>query len=123
MDGRRWDTKMKIASKKRKASLLQNLVRDKILKNFPHLKFRDVKTASNGQTGSDLLLSNTAQKLVGWNFEVKNQNKMKTIYDWYKQSTKHCKNTKLKPCVAMKMNSRMPLIVLDLDDFMDLIKN
>jgi len=45
---------------------------------------------------------------------------MKTIYDWYKQSSKGA--NKLMPCVAMKMNTREPLVVISLDDFMDLIK-
>ena len=45
---------------------------------------------------------------------------MKTIYDWYKQSSKSA--NKLMPCVAMKMNTREPLVVINLDDFMDLIK-
>ena len=44
-------------SKKRKSALLQNLVRDKILKSFPHLKKKDVTTASTGQNGSDIRLS------------------------------------------------------------------
>ena len=44
-------------SKKRKSALLQNLVRDKILKAFPHLKRQDVVTANTGQTGPDLVLS------------------------------------------------------------------
>ncbi len=108
------------ASNKRKSSLLQNLVRDKILKSFPHLKKEDVTTASTGQNGSDIRLSKVARKLVGVNFECKNQNKMKTVYDWYKQSSKV--SNKLMPCVVMKMNTRQPLVVIDLDDFMDLIK-
>ena len=112
------------ASKKRKSALLQNLVRDKILKSFPHLKKKDVSTAPTGQNGSDILLSKTARKLVGMNFECKNQNKMKTIYDWYKQSSKNSKGlvSKLIPCVAMKMNTRAPLAVIDLDDFFTLIQ-
>ena len=107
-------------SKKRKSALLQNLVRDKILKSFPHLKPEDVITANNGQNGPDIKLSKVARKLVGVNFECKNQNRMKTIYDWYKQSSKGA--NKLMPCVAMKMNTREPLVVISLDDFMDLIK-
>ena len=75
-------------SKKRKSALLQNMVKDKILKAFPHLKKKDVVTASHGQTGPDVVLSKVARKLVGVNFECKNQNKMKTIYDWYKQASK-----------------------------------
>ena len=70
---------MSPTSKKRKSALLQNLVRDKILKNFPHLKKKDVITASNGSNGPDIVLSKTARKLVGVNFECKNPNKMKTV--------------------------------------------
>ena len=106
-------------SKKRKSALLQNLVRDKILKSFPHLKKKDVLTASNGQTGPDIMLSKVARKLVGVNFECKNQNKMKTIYNWYKQSSKG--QHKLMPAVVMKMNTREPLCVISLEDFFDLI--
>jgi hypothetical protein len=91
-------------SKKRKSALLQNLVREKILKAFPHLKKKDVMTASNGHTGPDIVLSKVARKLVGVNFECKNQNKMKTVYDWWKQSAKG--SNKLMPSVVMKMNTR-----------------
>ena len=44
---------MKPISKKRKSALLQNLVRDKILKAFPHLRPADVVTqimVKQGQT-------------------------------------------------------------------------
>ena len=54
---------MKPISKKRKSALLQNLVRDKILKAFPHLRPADVVTANNGQTGPDIVLSKVARKL------------------------------------------------------------
>ena len=69
---------MNPTSKKRKSALLQNMVKDKILKAFPHLKKKDVVTASTGQNGPDIVLSKVARKLVGVNFECKNQNKMKT---------------------------------------------
>ena len=111
---------MKLASKKRKSALLQNLVKQKILKTFPHLKNKDVITAATGENGPDIKLSKVAQKLVGCQFEIKNQQKMKTVYDWYRQASKN--QHKLTPAVAMKMNSREPLVVISLDDFMDLIK-
>jgi len=111
---------MKQMSRKRKSAFLQNLVRDKILKSFPHLKKRDVTTASNGQSGPDILLSKVGRKLVGCNFEVKNQQKMKTIYDWYRQASKG--QHKLMPVVVAKMNTREPLVILDMNDFFDLIK-
>ena len=107
-------------SKKRKSALLQNLVKDKILKSFLHLKKKDVLTASTGQNGPDIVLSKVAKKLVGVQFECKNQNKMKTIYDWYKQASKG--HHKLMPCVVMKMNTREPIVVISMEDFFDLIK-
>ena len=112
---------MKIMSKKRKSALLQNLVRDKILKTFPHLKKKDVLTASTGQNGPDIILSKVGAKLVGCNFEVKNQQKMKTVYDWYKQASKG--NHSLKPVVVCKMNTREPLVIIGFNDFFELIKS
>ena len=107
-------------SRRAKSSRLQNLVRDKILKAFkPHLGKKDVQTPLNGVNGPDILLSRIAVKLCPYNFEVKNRNQMKGVYDWYKQSGK---NTKLCPVVVMKMNTRSPLVVIDLDAFIDLIK-
>jgi len=55
-------------------------------------------TASTGQNGPDIVLSKVARKLVGVNFECKNQNKMKTIYDWYKQASKG--QQKITPAVC-----------------------
>ena len=107
-------------SRRAKSSRLQNLVRDKILKAFkPHLGKKDVQTPPNGINGPDIILSRIAKKLCPYNFEVKNRNQMKGVYDWYKQSGK---NTKLEPVVVMKMNTRSPLVVIDLDAFIDLIK-
>ena len=110
---------MRNSSRKAKATKLQNLVRLKILKAFPHLKKRDVDTAKEGQSGPDIVLSRIGAKLCPYNFEVKSQNRMKTIYDFYKQASK---KTKLNPVVIMKMNSRDPLVVLDLDHFFTLIR-
>ena len=107
-------------SRKRKSALLQNLVRDKILKTFPHLKKKDVLTPTHGQTGVDIILSKVGKKLVGCNFEIKNQQRMKTIYDWYRQASKG--NHNQTPVVICKMNTREPLVVLNMEDFFELIK-
>ncbi|MBL6848389.1 MAG: hypothetical protein ISQ83_08610 [Alphaproteobacteria bacterium] len=88
---------------------------------FPHLKKIDVGTASHGQTGPDIILSKVAKKLVGCNFEIKNQQKMKTIYQWYKQASKG--NHSLTPVVVCKMNTREPLVIIGFNDFFELIKS
>ena len=112
---------MKYNSKKRKFLKLQNQIRLKILKAFPHLKKKDVDTAKEGQSGPDILLSRIARKLCPYQFEIKSQNRMKTVYTFYKQASKKIPKN-LEPVVIMKMNSRDPLVVLDVDHFLDLIK-
>ena len=52
---------MKQSSRRRKGKFLQNLVRDKILKNFPHLKRKDVDVANTGENGRDIKLSKVAK--------------------------------------------------------------
>ena len=64
---------MKQQSRKAKGRRLQNHVRDRILKNFPHLKARDVQCVENYAPGPDIILSKVAAKLVPWQWEVKNQ--------------------------------------------------
>ena len=109
---------MKTKSRKAKGRRLQNFVRDKILKTFKHLKPVDVQVAIMSERGADIKLSRIAKRLVPYQFECKNQQKMKTIYDFYRQAEKH---GKLEPVVIMKQNSRAPLVVIGLDHFFDLI--
>ena len=110
---------MRNSSRKAKATKLQNIIRSKILKAFPHLKKRDVDTAKEGQSGPDIILSRIAKKLCPYQFEIKSQNRMRTMWKWYKQASK---NTKLNPVVLAKCNSRDPLVLIDMDHFFDLIK-
>ena len=112
---------MKYNSKKRKFLKLQNQIRLKILKTFRHLKKEDVGTAQEGQSGPDIILSKTGLKLCPYQFEIKSQNRMATVYHWYNQANKKIP-TAQEPVVVMKMNSRDPLVVLSVDHFFDLIK-
>ena len=103
----------------RKGRKLQNLVRNKILKTFPHLRENDVDVANTGENGPDIRLSRIAKRLISYQFETKSQQRMKTIYSWYRQASK---KTKLEPVVVMKQNSKDPLVVISLEHFFDLIK-
>ena len=60
-----------------------------------------------------------AKKPLPKDWELKNQQKMATVYKWHKQASK---NTRLTPVVVCKMNTRDPLVILDLDHFMSLIR-
>ena len=108
-------------SRKAKGRRLQNFTRDKILKAFPHLKPSDVQCVENYAPGPDIILSKVARKLCPYKFEIKNQDKMKTVYDFYKQASKNAR--KLEPVVVMKMNTRDPLVIIDFEHFLELIKD
>ena len=111
---------MKQKSRKAKGRKLQNFVRDKVLKAFRHLKKGDVVCVENYMPGADIILSKVAKKLCPYSFECKNQEKMKTIYDFYKQASKNSR--KLEPVLVMKMNTREPIVVISMEDFFELIK-
>ena len=103
----------------RKGRKLQNLVRNKLLKTFPHLKETDIQVARTGENGPDVKLSRIAKRLIPFQFETKAQQRMKTIYKWKKQSEK---KTNLDGVLVMRANGRDPLVVINLDLFLDLIK-
>ena len=103
----------------RKGRKLQNLVRNKLLKTFPHLKDCDVEVARTGENGPDVKLSRIAKRLIPYQFETKAQQRMKTIYSWHRQASK---KTNLDGAVVMKSNGKDPLVVINLDLFLDLIK-
>ena len=106
---------MKQRSRKIKGRRLTNFVRDKILRAFPHLRAKDVVCVENGLPGPDLILSKVAKALVPFQWEMKNQQKMKTIYTWHKQASKGA--GELTPVVVAKQNSKDPLVIIDFKEF------
>ena len=111
---------MKQRSRKIKGRRLTNFVRDKILKSFPHLKASDVVCVENGLPGPDLILSKVAKALVPFQWEIKNQQKMKTNYTWLKQASKGAGS--LTPIVVCKQNTKDPLVIIEFKEFLNLIK-
>ena len=71
---------MKNKSRKQKGRRLQNYVRDELLKTFPNLNSEDVRVALMSQPGPDIILSRVGKRLVPYQWECKNQQKMKTIF-------------------------------------------
>ncbi len=110
---------MKNKSRNQKGRRLQNHVQNELLKGFPHLKHDDVQAAIINEPGPDIKLSRIGMKLVPYQFECKNQEKMKTIYQWYKQAKKH---GPLEPVLVCKQNSKEELAIISFKHFMELIK-
>ena len=110
---------MKQQSRRAKGKKLQRIVRDKLLKAFPHLHPIDIRVAKTGENGEDLKISRNGRRLIPYQFECKNQEKFKTLYSFYYQASKH---GKYEPVLIVKQNTRRALAVIDLDQFIDLIK-
>ena len=110
---------MKQKSRRAKGKKLQRILRDKLLKAFPHLHPIDIRVARTGENGEDLKLSRIARRLIPFQFEAKSQQKFKVLYSFYDQA---CRHGRYEPVLVIKQNTRRALAVIDLDQFIDLIK-
>ena len=109
-----------VRSRKAKGRRLQNWVRDALLGAFPSLeKDDDIWCAIMGESGVDIKLSKDAQKLFPFSIECKNKETWKGLYDSYDQAIS---NANLEPVVVLKMNGRKPLLVIDFEAFLNIIK-
>tara|TARA_Y100000310_G_C20255637_1_gene611204 strand:+ start:93 stop:455 length:363 start_codon:yes stop_codon:yes gene_type:complete len=119
---------MKTKSSKAKGRRLQNWVRDELLKRFPKLTDNDVVCAIMGERGIDVKLSNKAKKSIPFAIECKNQETFKNLYKAYGQSDYNSKRKlksikeKLEPIVFVKINKQEPLVVLNAEYFLDLMR-
>jgi len=109
---------MKTSSAKQKGRLLQQLVRDTILKHFPNLGERDVRSTSMGAGGEDVQLSEAGLKSFAYSIECKNLAKV-AVYKFYEQATTH---GSAEPLVVIKQNRSKPLAIVDLEHFIDLVR-
>ena len=97
---------------------MQQLVRDSILKHFPNLGERDVKSTSMGAQGEDVQLSEAGLKSFGYNIECKNLAKV-AVYKFYEQAMTH---GSAEPLVVVKQNRSKPLAIVDLEHFVNLVR-
>jgi hypothetical protein len=110
---------MNTQSAKAKGRRLQQTVRDLILETWNVLEEDDVRSTSMGAGGMDVQLSPAAQKKFPFAVECKNVEKL-NVYNAYEQATANC--GKLEPLLVMKKNRKKPLVVMDLESFMELVK-
>ena len=110
---------MKTRSAKNKGKRLQNKVRDLILEKFDKLEEDDVKSTTMGESGEDIQLSPAARKLIPYAFECKNQEKLNI---WSALEQAESNSEKGKPVLVFKRNRSKTYAVLQLEDFVELIK-
>ena len=111
---------MKTRSAKNKGKRLQNTVRDILLEAFKEdLEPDDVKSAVMGDSGEDIQLSPAARKIIPYSIECKNQEKLNI---WSALEQAEGNKGVSKPVLIFKRNRSKTYAVLELEDFVDLIK-
>ena len=110
---------MKSRSAKNKGKRLQNTVRDILLETFKQLEPDDIRSAIMGDSGEDIKLSPAARKIIPYSIECKNQEKL-NIWEALNQAEENSGDS--KPVLIFKRNRSKTYAVLELEDFIDLIK-
>tara|TARA_B100001063_G_C16642612_1_gene491623 strand:+ start:75 stop:413 length:339 start_codon:yes stop_codon:yes gene_type:complete len=110
---------VKPQSAKAKGRNLQKWVRDLLLEHFPQLEPDDVRSTSMGAGGEDIQLSPAARRLFGFSVECKSVEKL-NVWAAYEQASANSGDH--EPLLVMKKNRKKPLVVLDAETFIQIIK-
>lgn len=109
---------MKTQSAKAKGRKLQQLVRDKLIEMLD-IHPEDVKSTSMGAGGEDVTMSSSARKKFPCSIECKNVEKL-NFWNAYDQAIANANG--FEPIVVAKKNKHKPLVLCDLDYFINLHK-
>ena len=109
---------MKTQSAKAKGRKLQQWVRDQIIEQL-EVHPEDIESRSMGAGGEDLIMARAARQKFPFSVECKNVEKL-NVWEAYEQEKSNCND--YDPLVVMKKNQKKPLIVIDADYFISLVK-
>ena len=104
---------------KAKGRTFQQQVCKVILENFPSLEKDDVRSTSMGNGGEDIQLSPAARKIFPYQIECKSKS-LSATHTIYNQAKTHGKH---EPLGIIKKNHDIPLVIISLSHFMELVKN
>ena len=110
---------MKPQSAKSKGRLLQQLVANGLLGEFPHLCSDDIKSTSMGASGIDVQLSSVAKQSIPFSFECKNQEKINIWASIDQAKTNTAEGTNY--AVVFKRNKEKPQVAIAWTTFLKLI--
>ena len=110
---------MKPSSAKQKGRLLQQYVGRRIRDLFG-LSTNDVRSTSMGVSGIDIQLSDLARSRFPFAVECKSFARM-AIYNLFRQAKENAKKEDLTPLLVVKQNHSNPLVIIDIDDFFNLL--
>tara|TARA_B100000287_G_scaffold428500_1_gene480024 strand:- start:72 stop:410 length:339 start_codon:yes stop_codon:yes gene_type:complete len=110
---------MKTQSAKAKGRRLQQWFRDLLIEKLD-IHPEDVESRSMGAGGEDLIMARAAREKFPFSIEAKNQEKL-NVWEAYKQATENSGD--YEPLVVLKRNNHKPLVLIDAESFVKLIKN
>ena len=110
---------MKTRSAKSKGRRLQNQIKELLLESFKELEPDDVRSAIMGENDKDIKLTPEARRQIPYSFECKNQEKI-NIWESLNQAEENSGD--YPPVLIFKRNRSKTYAVLELEDFIDLIK-
>ena len=109
---------MKTQSRKAKGRRLQNQFMQLLIEKL-EIDPEDIESRSMGAGGEDLIMSKAARNKFPYSVECKNQERMNIWSAW-----EQANNNKgiYEPLVVIKKNGVNPLIVVDAENFLEMIK-
>jgi hypothetical protein len=109
---------MKTQSRKAKGRRLQNQFMQLLIEKLD-IDPEDIESRSMGAGGEDLIMSKAARNKFPYSVECKNQERMNIWQAW-----EQANNNKgiYEPLVVIKKNGVSPLIVVDAENFLEMIK-
>ena len=110
---------MSAKSAKAKGRRLQNMLRDILRETFPQLEEDDIKSQTMGMCGEDIVLSPAARKVIKYSFECKNVERLDL---WRSLAQAEENSADRAPVLVMKRNHSKTYAVIELDNFINLIK-
>ena len=109
---------MKAQSAKAKGRRLQQWVRNQLIEQLD-VHPEDIESRSMGAGGEDLIMARAARQKFPYSVECKNQEKLNI---WSALEQAESNSEKGKPVLVFKRNRSKTYAVLQIEDFMELIK-
>ena len=110
---------MKTQSAKAKGRRLQQWFRDLLIEEL-EVHPEDIESRSMGAGGEDLIMARAARAKLPYSIECKNQESV-NVWKSYEQAVENSGN--YEPIVIIKRNKSKPLVLIDAEHFVSLLKS
>ena len=110
---------MKTSSAKAKGRKLQQWFANVLVETLG-LDSEDLESRPMGSQGEDIILGKQSRDVFPFSIECKNQEAV-NVWKAYEQASENCKG--YEPLVVIKRNRQKPLVVIDAEKFVQLIKH